>query len=165
MNRRCRTASEVVAICVIGTLFLASCVHGGDAPYHYLGSVSAEQRWGNALIIDPVPAGTVTGIDPSDLLALCHTEATCGQGDDGPDISLGLITTPNSGEIGKDDNLVPDMSKTVGYELVWPHQGCMPRRVLTTVTTAEAQATGNSDCTRITVVNGLTGQYVLSVLL
>lgn len=138
----------------------------GDMPYQYVGSVLKEQIWGNTLIVDPVPAGTVGKLQPADLVALCDTEASCGQNEEGPVISLGLITTPSSGEAGPNGALIPDMSKAVGYELVWQHQVCMPNRLAATVTNGDSPATTPpSNCTKIAVFDGLTGKYVLSVLL
>ena len=138
---------------------------GGDMPYRYAGSVTEEHTWGNSIVADPVPAGTVGKMTPGSLLSMCRTVATCGQGDAGPTISLALITTPSSGTARADGTLVPDMNKTLGYVMVWGNQGCMPRRQLPSEgTTQTAQPALSSDCTRITVIDDVSGKYVLSLL-
>lgn len=140
-------------------------VRGGDMPYRYAGSVTEKRTWGNSIVADPVPAGTMGKMTPEGLLSMCRTVATCGQGDAGPTISLALITTPSSGTARADGTLVPDMNKTLGYVMVWGNQGCMPRRQLPSAGIAQtAQPALSSNCTRITVIDDVSGKYVLSLL-
>lgn len=102
---------------------------------------------------------------PESLLSMCRTVANCGVGDAGPTISLALITTPGSGTARADGTLVPDMTKTLGYVMVWENQTCMPRRQLPSAGTTQTDQTAlPSDCTRITVIEDVSGRYVLSRL-
>lgn len=152
---------------VVALLIVTSCGAGASGtamPYRYLGAVTEEHIWGNSVVADPVPPGTANKISPERLLAMCHEEATCGQGSAAATISLALITTPSSGTARADGTLAPDMNKAIGYVLVWDNQTCMtPRQLSTAVTTQETQ-TATTNCTRVTVLDEATGKFVLSVL-
>ncbi len=129
----------------------------------FVGSVLKTQQWDHGqIVVDPVDQ-QIPSISPQQAAETCTKGSSVCPTSGVGTISLGVATSPYTGDFDSKGHVTPIMKSSLIYQLVWKNAKCMNSVSRIPGTTSAVLLPRTNNCTYLVFVDAKTGATVFSL--